>query len=144
MAAMSYRVVVTREDGAWLADVPELEGAHTWAGNLPALDQAVREVIVLAEDMPDEVIPRLELDYEYHTGDDQVDVEAADLRRERARVARLERQVAAQTDLMARRLVSRGYSVRDAAALTGVSHQRVSQLAPRRGRGIRRRAQVDA
>jgi predicted RNase H-like HicB family nuclease len=48
MAAMSdraYRVVVTREDSHWLADVPELQGAHTYARSLPTLDQAVREVI---------------------------------------------------------------------------------------------------
>jgi predicted RNase H-like HicB family nuclease len=44
----AYRVVVTREDGRWLADVPGLEGAHTYARSLPALDQAVREVVVLA------------------------------------------------------------------------------------------------
>ena len=58
MAAMSgdmYRVVVTREDGHWLADVPSLEGAHTYARSLPTLDQAVREVVVLAADLPDEV-----------------------------------------------------------------------------------------
>lgn len=41
-AWVSYRVVVTREDGAWLADVPTLDGAHTWARNLPTLDLAVR------------------------------------------------------------------------------------------------------
>lgn len=38
-----YRVVVTREDGAWLADVPGLDGAHTYAHTPPALDRAVRE-----------------------------------------------------------------------------------------------------
>ena len=60
MAAMSgdtYRVVVTREDGHWLADVPSLEGAHTYARSLPTLDQAVREVVVLAADLPDEAMP---------------------------------------------------------------------------------------
>jgi len=30
-------VIVTREGGAWLADVPEPEGAHTFARTLPAL-----------------------------------------------------------------------------------------------------------
>ena len=49
----TYRVMATREDDAWLADVPELPGAHTFARTLPALDKAVREVIVLAADLPD-------------------------------------------------------------------------------------------
>ena len=44
----TYHVVVTREDGSWLADVPELAGAHTDARNLPTPDRYVREVIVLA------------------------------------------------------------------------------------------------
>jgi len=70
MAAVServYRVAVTREDGHWLADVPDLQGAHTYARSLPGLDQAVREVIVLAADLPDEAMPKLVIDYDYHT-----------------------------------------------------------------------------
>lgn len=46
----TYRVVVTREDGRWLADVPDVPGAHTWANSLNALRKAVREVIALMDD----------------------------------------------------------------------------------------------
>jgi hypothetical protein len=89
MAAMSehiYRVVVTREIGAWLADVPKLAGAHTYARTLPALDRAVREVVVMAVDRPAEDMPLLRLAYDYRTGDPEVDVTAAEVRtlRERA------------------------------------------------------------
>ena len=52
MSRRAFRVVVTREDGQWLADVPELQGAHTYARSLPSLDQAVREVVVLAAGLP--------------------------------------------------------------------------------------------
>src|ERR1035437_10516867 len=79
MAAVSevtYRVVVTREDGHWLADVPGLAGAHTYARSLPALDQAVREVVVLAADLADEAMPGLALDYDYRTGDAGLDATA--------------------------------------------------------------------
>jgi predicted RNase H-like HicB family nuclease len=31
MSRHAYRVVVNREDGQWLADVPELPGMHTSA-----------------------------------------------------------------------------------------------------------------
>lgn len=66
---MIRQVVVTREDGAWLADVPSLPGAHTWSRTLTGLDQAVREVVVLAVDLPDDEIPHVRLDYVFHTGD---------------------------------------------------------------------------
>jgi DNA-binding CsgD family transcriptional regulator len=131
MAAVSdqsYRVVVTREDSHWLADVPDLQGAHTYARNLPALDQAVREVIVLAADLPDEAMPELVIDYDYHTGDPELDTTAVEVRRLRRQAYELAATAAAQTEQAAIRLVARGLSVRDAAALLGISPQRVSQL----------------
>lgn len=131
MAAVSdhtYRVVVTREDSHWLADVPELQGAHTYARSLPSLDQAVREVIVLAADLPDEVMPELVIDYDYHTGDPDLDTTAMEVRRLRQQADDLAAAAAAHTERAAIRLVARGLSVRDAAALLGISPQRVSQL----------------
>jgi predicted RNase H-like HicB family nuclease/DNA-binding CsgD family transcriptional regulator len=131
MAAMSgdtYRVVVTREDGQWLADVPSLEGAHTYARSLPSLDQAVREVVVLAADLPDEAIPALRLDYEYHTGDANLDTTAREVRQLRREAEELAAAAAARTSRAAAELVARGLSVRDVAALLGISPQRVSQL----------------
>jgi DNA-binding NarL/FixJ family response regulator len=131
MAAVServYRVVVTREDGRWLADVPDLQGAHTYARSLPGLDQAVREVIVLAADLPDEAMPKLVIDYDYHTGDPELDSTAMEVRRLRRQADELAAAATAQTEQAAIRLVARGLSVRDAAALLGISPQRVSQL----------------
>jgi predicted RNase H-like HicB family nuclease len=131
MAAMSdraYRVVVTREDSHWLADVPELQGAHTYARSLPTLDQAVREVIVLAADLPDEAMPELVLDYDYHTGDPELDTTALEVRRLRQQADELAATATARTGQAAAKLVAGGLSVRDAAALLGVSPQRVSQL----------------
>ena len=131
MAAMSgdtYRVVVTREDGQWLADVPSLEGAHTYARSLPSLDQAVREVVVLAADLPDEAMPALRLDYEYHTGDANLDTTAREVRQLRREAEELAAAAATRTSRAAAELVARGLSVRDVAALLGISPQRVSQL----------------
>jgi predicted RNase H-like HicB family nuclease len=137
MAAVSeraYRVVVTREDGQWLADVPELQGAHTYARSLPTLDQAVREVIVLAADLPDETMPDLLLDYDYHTGDPELDTTALEVRRLRREAAELAAAAAARTGEVAAQLVARGLSVRDVASLLGISRQRVSQLTFRTSR----------
>ena len=136
MAAMSghaFRVVVTREDGRWLADVPELQGAHTYARSLPSLDQAVREVVVLAADLPDEAMPELVLDYDYHTGDPELDATALEVRRLRRQADDLAATATARTSRAAAQLVARGLSVRDVAALLGISPQRVSQLTAKAG-----------
>jgi hypothetical protein len=130
--ATAYTVIVTREDDQWLADVPALEGAHTFARTLPALDIAVREVVVLAADRPDEDMPRLRIDYRYHTGDPQVDLDAAEVRTLRARADELSAVASARTAAAAGALVSRGLPVRDVAAILGISPQRVSQLTRQR------------
>lgn len=127
-----YRVVVTREDEVWLADVPELDGAHTYSRTLAGLDRAVREVIVLAADRPDDDIPQLRLDYEYRTGDSDIDTTAAEVRTLRAQADQLAAAVSSRTGTTAAMLVARGFSVRDIAAILGVSPQRVSQLTHRK------------
>jgi DNA-directed RNA polymerase specialized sigma24 family protein len=127
----AYRVVVTREDGHWLADVPGLAGAHTYARSLPALDQAVREVVVLAAGLPDEAMPGLSVDYDYHTGDPELDTTALEVRRLRREADELAAAATARTGQAAAQLAARGLSVRDIAALLGISPQRVSQLTAR-------------
>jgi hypothetical protein len=124
----SQRVVVTRERDHWLADVPNLAGAHTFARTLPALDRAVREVIVLAADLPEEEMQGLCLAWEFHTGDPAVDEETARVRALRSEAERLTARASDSTAAMARRLVEAGMSVRDTAVLLGVSPQRVSQI----------------
>jgi predicted RNase H-like HicB family nuclease len=127
----TYHVVVTREDDAWLADVPDLPGTHTWAKNLPGLDRSVREAIALAENLPDGAEPDLSLIYSYDIGDPELNAVTAHLRAERERIQREERQLAEQTAAVAAQLTERSMSVRDAAALLAVSPQRISQVAPR-------------
>ena len=61
---MTYRVVVEWEDGAWLAEVPECQGAHTFSPyGLAKLDTYVREVVVLAEELPDDADASLEFEW---------------------------------------------------------------------------------
>jgi hypothetical protein len=123
--------VVTRDGDAWLADVPDLPGTHTWARNLPGLDRSVREVIALVEDLPDGAEPDLSLAYTYDIGDPELNTVTAHLRTERERIQREERQLAEQTAAVAAQLTERSMSVRDAATLLAVSPQRISQVAPR-------------
>lgn len=124
-----YRVVVTREDTSWLADVPELEGVHTFANTLRKLDESVREAVVMAADLPDEAMPDLELDYEYHLGDQAVDVQVRELRQARQELADRQAIVDRLTwSLVNGASASLHLSQRDVAVLTGLSHQRVDQL----------------
>jgi hypothetical protein len=131
MNRRGYQVVVTRDDGAWLAEVSELVGASTFARTLPALDRSVREVIVLADDLPDEAIGELALDYEYRTGDPSIDERSAQVRALRSQAEELSARATADTEAAARELVEHGVPVRDAAALLGVSPQRISQMTGR-------------
>jgi predicted RNase H-like HicB family nuclease len=126
---VTYRVHVTREDGQWLADVPELEGTHTYAASLTALDRHVREAIVLGADLPDEAMADLDLDYSYDLAD-QLIVQANELRAEREELTRRELQLKQATERLAMLLTRRGYSARDAGPLLGISHQRISQIRP--------------
>jgi DNA-directed RNA polymerase specialized sigma24 family protein len=128
----TYRVVVTREGDSWLADVPDVGGTHTWAKNLPALDRHVREAIALAEDLPEGAEEGLPLAYEYSIGDPELDKLTAELRVERERVQRAERELAERTAQAAALLSARGLPMRDAAALLRVSYQRIAQVAPSR------------
>lgn len=131
MTDKTYRVVITHENGAWLADVPDLAGAHTFARNIPSLQKAVRELIALVEDLPGGAEDGLDVEYEYRIGIPEVEAETRQLRADRERIRREENDLARRTDAAAKTLVERyKFSVRDAAALTGVSKQRISQLAP--------------
>jgi len=122
-----YTVDVTREDGQWLADVPGLPGAHTFAGNLVTLDKYVREVIVLVEDLPEEESATIALDYRYHDVPDVV-MQAAALGRRRRAIEQEATQVLATVTDTAQALSAAGYSIRDAAGLLGISTSRAAQL----------------
>ena len=98
----------------------------------------MREVVVMAGDRPDEDMPALRLAYDYRTGDPTVDVTtaeirtvdvtAAEMRTVREQADQLAAAATARTSAAARLLVQRGFSVRDTAAILGISPQRVSQL----------------
>lgn len=135
----AYRVMVRRdpEDARfWLADVDGLPGAHASSRSLATLDRYVRDVIVLAANLPDEADQDLGLEWVYHTGDQEVDAETERLRRRRAEIEAEERELAEQTSTLAQRLVcERRFSIREAAALLGISPARIDQLVRTAQRG---------
>ena len=101
---------------------------RTYARNLPSLDQAVPEVIVLAADLPGEAMLGLVVDYRYDTGDPDLDAVALEVRRLRRQADELAAAVTARTGEAVTRLVATGLSVRDVAALLSISPQGVSQI----------------
>lgn len=122
---MTYDVTVTREGDMWLADVPEVPGAHTFARSLDGLAKSVREVIVLMADL--DADDRVVLSFNYDVADDLV-MAAVETGHERKAVAAREAELQAATRAMVRSLTSSGYSVRDAARLLAMTPGRVSQL----------------
>jgi hypothetical protein len=127
-----YRVVVRRdpEDARfWLADVDGLDGAHTSSRSLASLDRYVREVIVLAADLPDDAEAGLILTWGYRTGDAVADQQTEEVRQRRSELDEAIRAPAGQTAELARRLVTQdGFSIREAAALLSTSPARIDQM----------------
>lgn len=132
-----YRATVHREDGAWVGQVPDLEGVHSWhPKTLAGLRQGLAEAIVLAEDLPDEaigeVVERIAMDVDFPNPEITA---LADLARaKRTAAAKAQRDAESATEAAVRELTSAGLSARDTGAVLGISHQRVAQLASKHRR----------
>ncbi|HEY5320371.1 MAG TPA: hypothetical protein VIJ76_05800 [Galbitalea sp.] len=122
---MTYTVDVTREGDAWMADVIELPGAHTFARNLVALHRSVREVIGLVADLPE--LSGDEITYNYVDVDSEL-ADAAKLGEQRRELEARQRGLAVEAARRIAVLTSKGYSVRDISGVLGMSPGRVSQI----------------
>jgi predicted RNase H-like HicB family nuclease len=126
MAQVIYTVEVLRENDAWIADVVDLPGAHTFARNLTSLDEAVHEVIALVADLPEDA-GRPVVRYVYG-GVDETFLEAARLGDEREHLETRQRELHVAAALTVSKLASAGYSVRDIGGALRMSPGRVSQI----------------
>jgi predicted RNase H-like HicB family nuclease len=122
---LRYRVIIERdESGAWLAHVPAVRGCHTYGRTLEQARTRIREALDLWVDDAADADLRFEVLLPARSKD-QI---------RRARVARQESADAQRTATTVTRraavdLTQRlGLSLRDAAELLGLSHQRVQQL----------------
>src|SRR5690625_3684425 len=124
----TYTVAVTREDDWCLAEVAGIDGGSgTHERSRAALDESVRDLVVLAEDLPDETAPSLELHYRYDVNDKVLQI-ATEVARTRAQVNRDAERIRADTERLVSELRDKGYSVRDTASVLGITPGRVSQL----------------
>jgi hypothetical protein len=110
-------VMVSRVAGGWVAEVAAL-GVVRRARRLAALDRRMRELLGTDE-----------VDYQFHTGDAELDRLVVQIRAARA-AASVAEERANQLIRRVLRLPSGG-TVRDLGLLLGLSHQRVHQLMQR-------------
>jgi predicted RNase H-like HicB family nuclease len=111
-------------DGRWSVELEEEPRVHTWGKTIDQALNRVREAAALwyqTDEASIELVPRAVLP----RATDRT-VEQARKAREQARDA--DRLAIEQTRKAAVALTSRGISMRDAAAILGISHQRVHQL----------------
>jgi predicted RNase H-like HicB family nuclease len=121
----TYAARLEREkDGRWTVELEEEPRVHTWGKTVDQALARMREAAALwfqtdedqIELVPHPVLPKTT----------ERTVEQARHARDQARNA--DRLALEQTRKAAAALTSRGISMRDAAAILGISHQRVHQL----------------
>ncbi|RSX56734.1 type II toxin-antitoxin system HicB family antitoxin [Bifidobacterium samirii] len=113
--------VCTRDGGWWAVEVPEIPGLFTQARRLDQVEEQVRD----AADMLDVQIDAITIDPQLDEATRRM-VDDLLVKREAARKAQDEASRLARTTVAALR--GEGLTVRDVAAVTGVSPQRVSAL----------------
>ncbi len=122
----TYDIDIYRDEaGYWIADVPSVPGAHTFAKRIDQITANIREAIGVALDIDTDAI-EINLRVALGPSLEKLLGEARHLRD----VADEATQAASEASReAARALVEQGeLSLRDAGALLGVSHQRVGQL----------------
>lgn len=123
---MKFVVRVAREGQSWLAEVPTVPGAATFAGNLVALELAVREVLSLLLDIEDESIFTFE--FEFSNVGEEV-LAAVELGKRREELEREQKEIMTASARFIQELSKEGYSVRDLSGILHMSPGRVSQIA---------------
>ena len=122
-----YQVVVTREKPFWVAVVQGLPGGATESRSLALLESEVRDLVSGLTDVDEDA---LELSWDYGAAFPE-DVAAVlgqvrrareELERSRTEYERLQHDAVAGVR-------GQGVSMRDAAVLLDLSHQRISQIA---------------
>lgn len=129
---MSYRVVFTKEGDDWVVVAPDVPGAHSWGPTLKSATEHIKEAIALVLDLTDGAEKTMTLDPHYRVEgiNDGSDLDVFRHAMETRRELRHARSVA---DEALRHAVAEGrrcrISMRDIATMTGVSYQRVAQIA---------------
>ena len=128
---MIYTARARRSGSWWAIDVPELPGVYSQARRLVRVESMARDAIALFLDVdPATLDIRVETNLPSEL---RRDVDAVG--RLRAEADRLQVESSGAMRHLTEELLGRGLSVRDAAAILGISHQRVSQLVRAESKG---------
>jgi predicted RNase H-like HicB family nuclease len=128
---MRYTARARRSGAWWAIDVPDLPGVYSQARRLDRVESMARDAISLFLDVDPAT---LEIRVETNLPSElRRDVDA--LGRLRAEADRLQAESSGALRHLTQELLGRGLSVRDAAAILGISHQRVSQLVHEESKG---------
>ena len=128
---MIYTARARRSGSWWAIDVPELPGVYSQARRLVRVESMARDAIALFLDVDPAT---LEIRVETNLPSElRRDVDAVG--RLRAEADRLQAESSGALRHLTQELLGRGLSVRDAAAILGISHQRVSQLVRAESKG---------
>lgn len=128
----TFKAVFEHEDKGWTVTIPAVKGCFTWGRSLSAARTNIREALAVCVDV-------LGADAESIAENATIEEEIRLPAKVKAELVRLEARRAAAADaelaaMMATRNATRavikelGVSLRDAAVLVGLSHQRLHQL----------------
>lgn len=132
-ANRSYRVEAVRSGNWWAISVPELDGVFSQARRLDQVETRAREAIALMLDVEEGDVGELDVCVE---SPDSVAALLREMQDSEATATAANERAATLRRQVAQQLRDDGFPVRDIGRLTGISHQRVSQiLAPARRSG---------
>jgi hypothetical protein len=119
-----YKVVLSEDDGVWLAEVVGLQGVRSFGRTVTSAVDNVREAIAAAEDLDEWG----DLDAVVTVGEEATAAVLDRLReaKRHAESASAERGMAIKDAIAVLR--AEGMSYRDIGTVIGLSHQRVAQL----------------
>lgn len=125
MTEHTYKATVTREDRWWMVHVPEI-GGLTQARRLSEAKAMARSLVAVTLDIPAD---SFDVDIEVEkVGTVKVAERTARLRTARETATRLEHEVQAAAESLARDLANEGLPLRDIGDILGISYQRAHQL----------------
>ncbi|WP_330251421.1 hypothetical protein OG874_35585 [Nocardia sp. NBC_00565] len=129
---MTFEVRVERRDGRWALNCDDV-GSDVLATvvRLADAESVARDRLAIVTDMAASAI-EVEIVVQDVGPTPNLQQRSAALLEKRALEASLKKQIADETDALVRELDSEGIPARDIATLTGVNHQRVSQLVNRK------------
>ncbi len=130
--ARPIQVQVSFVDDRWQAVIPGLDNLTVRWRSLPKLDEKIRQAMVKLLEIDETSAADADLVYDYDLGDNaDLTTDLTKLRQLRSWIREREAELRRQSEKLAKTLIlERGFSVRDAAVLCGLSVPRAAALAP--------------